>query len=106
MVRKNNENEISNMETNVTKTENTIILDNTNNSKTLYLEDSNSAKYSYYNHELTEPTLTVSAGQTKEVTIKFYSSYVSTKKVRYIVFSNITSVNGQISEKIEFKANV
>lgn len=87
-------------------TDSTIRLDNANNSKTLYLEDSKGVKYSYYNHELTEPILTVVAGQTKEVTIKFYSSYVSTKNIRCIVFSNIIVNNGQLSEKIEFRANV
>ena len=88
------------------KTENLIQLDNINSTKTLYLEDSKGAKYSYYNHELTEPMLTVEAGHTKEVTIKFYSSYVSTKSIRYIVFSNIITKNGQLSEKMEFRANV
>lgn len=87
-------------------TENVIQLDNTNSTKTLYLEDSKGMKYSYYSHELTEPMLTVQAGQTKEITIKFYSSYVYTKNIEYIVFSNIISTNGQLSEKIEFRASV
>lgn len=87
-------------------TESTIKLDNINSTKTLYLEDSKGLTYSYYNHELTDQTLKVVAGQTKEITIKFYSSYVSTKEIRYIVFSNITLINEQINKKMEFKANV
>ena len=87
-------------------TKNNIQLDSVNSAKTLYLEDSNGAKYSYYNHELTDQTLTVSAGQTKEVTIKFYSAFVSTKNIKYIVFSNIISKNDQLTDQLEFKANV
>ena len=88
-------------------TENSVQLDDVNNAKTLYLEDSKGIKYSYYNHELTEQELTIAAGQTKEVTIKFYSSYVSTKEIRYIVFSNIIETNENLlTEKIEFVVNV
>ena len=49
-------------------------LDNISNTESLYIEDSKGVKYPYYNHELTTPMLTVAVGQTKEVTIKFYSS--------------------------------
>ncbi len=89
-------------------TEGTILLDSRTNAKTLYLQDSKEVQYSSYSHELTEPMLTVSSGQTKEVTIKFYSSYVSTKKIEYIVFSNLilSLYDGQLAEKIEFKASV
>ena len=87
-------------------TDGILKLDNINSTKTLYLEDSNGVKYSYYNHELTDATLTVASGQTKEVTIKFYSSYSSTREINYIVFSNINITNGQLSEKLEFRANV
>lgn len=87
-------------------TENTMLLDSRTDMKTLYLQDNKKATYSSYNHELTEPMLTVSSGQTKEVTIKFYSSYVSTKDIQYIVFSDLLLYKGQLSEKLEFKANV
>jgi len=88
------------------KTQNIIKLDDVNSPHTLYLEGSKEEKYFYYNHELTQPTMIVSAGQTKEVTIKFYSSYVSNKDIKYIVFSNILATNGQLSEKMQFRANV
>lgn len=81
-------------------------LDTTTSTKTLFLEDSNQVKYYWYNHELTDATLTVAVGQTKEITIKFYSSYVSNKEIRYIVFSNIILKNGQITEGLNFRANV
>ena len=73
-------------------------LDNISNTESLYIEDSKGVKYPYYNHELTTPMITVSAGQTKEITIKFYSSYVSTKKIERIVFSNIMLKNGDLMQ--------
>ena len=81
-------------------------LDNISNTESLYIEDSKGVKYPYYNHELTTPMITVSAGQTKEITIKFYSSYVSTKKIERIVFSNIMLKNGELGETVKFNANV
>lgn len=87
-------------------TDSKILLDSRKNVKSLYLQDSKEVQYSSYSHELTDPILTISSGQTKEVTIKFYSSYVSTKKIKYIVFSDLLLYNGQLAEKIEFKANV
>ena len=85
---------------------NNISLDGLSNVKSLYLQDSKGAKYSAYVQELTEPTLKVQAGQTKEVTIKFYSNYVSNKNIEYIIFSDMIIYSGQGSEKIEFKAKV
>lgn len=87
-------------------TENTILLDGRSNAKSLYLQDSKENAYSSYSHELTEPALTISSGQTKEVTIKFYSSYISTKKIQYIVFSDLLLYDGQLSEQVEFRAKV
>ncbi len=85
---------------------NNISLDGLSNVKSLYLQDSKGAKYSAYVQELTEPTLKVQAGQTKEVTIKFYSNYVSNKNIEYMIFSDMIIYSGQGSEKIEFKAKV
>lgn len=88
------------------KTETTVQLDNLSSTNTLYIEDSKGVKYSYYNHELTTPMITVPVGQTMEVTIKFYSSYVSTKKIDSIIFSNIILKYEQSSEKMEMKVNL
>ena len=87
---------------------NKILLDSRLNTKTLAIQDSKEVQYSSYSHELTEPMLTVPSGQTKEVTIKFYSSYVSSKNIKYIVFSDLALYDEQdrISDKIQFKANV
>lgn len=81
-------------------------LDNISNTDSLYIEDSKGVKYLYYNHELTTPMLTVSAGQTKEITIKFYSSYVSTKKIEKITFSNIMLKDGELGETMKMDVNI
>ena len=88
------------------KTNGMIKLDTTTSTKTTYIEDSNGRKYSYYSNELTDETLTFQRGQTAEVTIKFYSPYISTKSIKAIVFSNIIFNDNQLSSKIEFRANV
>lgn len=88
------------------KTNGIIKLDTTTSTKTTYIEDSNGRKYSYYSNELTDETLTFQRGQTADVTIKFYSPYISTKSIKAIVFSNIIFNDNQLSSKIEFRANV
>lgn len=89
-------------------TKNKILLDSRLNTKTLAIQDDKEVQYSSYSHELTEPMLTIPSKQTKEITIKFYSSYVSSKNIKYIVFSDLALYDeqGRISDKIQFKANV
>lgn len=82
----------------------TIQLDNLSNSDTLYLEDSNGQKYPYYNHELAESLLIVQAGQTREITIKFYNPYVSNREIQSIVFSNMIINKEQKNETMFFRA--
>lgn len=83
-----------------------ITLDGMSNAKSLYLEDSKGATYSAYTHELTSPMLNIESGETKELTIKFYSRYVSTKIIDDMVFSDLIVYNAQGSETIEFRANI
>ena len=87
-------------------TENIVQLDNISNTDTLYLEDSKGVKYPYYNHELTVPMVTIPSGQTKEVAIKFYSSYVSTKTIERMVFSDIILKNGQLGEIVKIDVKI
>lgn len=86
-------------------TESRMLLDTRSEPRSLYLEDKKGNKYPYYANELTDPMLTVEKGQTKEITIKFYSTYREDKNIQHIVFSDIILNNGQRSEKIIFKAN-
>lgn len=87
-------------------TENSILLDGRSNVKSLYIQDSKNVKYSSYSHELTEPMLTVNPKDTRELTIKFYSSFSSTKKIEAIVFSDVLLKNGQLTEKTEIKVKI
>lgn len=87
-------------------TKSIMVLDSRTNIKSLYLEDSYQNQYPYYSHELTEPMLTLNQGETKEVTIKFYSSYIATKNIKGIVFSDLTLYDGQLSKGIPFKAKL
>lgn len=84
----------------------TIRLDTVQSPKTLYLEDEKGVKYNYYSNELADSMLTIESGHVKEITIKFYSTYTSTKKIRRIVFSNLKVIDGYATEALEFSANV
>lgn len=84
----------------------TIQLDTIQSPKTLYLEDEKGVKYNYYSNELTDSMLTIEAGHSKEMTIKFYSTYTSSKKIRRIVFSNLKVIDGYRIETVLFSANV
>lgn len=88
------------------KTENAILLDSRSEARSLYIKDSNGMTYSSYSHELTEPMMTVNPANTKEITIKFYSAFISNKKIEEIVFSDVVLFNGQLTEKIEVKVEI
>ncbi len=70
-------------------TDNTILLDDKNNIDNMYLEDENSNKYTAYINEISEEKLTISPGETKEIVIKYYNKYSSTKRIKNIVFNKI-----------------
>ena len=65
-----------------------IILDDLDNSENIYIEDTKGVKYSSYSGELTQSMMKVLKGHTKQISIRFFSSYVSTKSIKQLVFSN------------------
>lgn len=87
-------------------TDKDIKIDGRSDVRSLYIEDSRGKKYSSYNHELTDPMLLVQSEHTNELSIKFYSSYTSTKKIEYMVFSDVVVYDGQLTEKKEIRVNV
>lgn len=87
-------------------TDKDIKIDGRSDVRSLYIEDSREKKYSSYNHELTDPMLLVQSEHTNELSIKFYSSYTSTKKIEYMVFSDVVVYDGQLTEKKEIRVNV
>lgn len=70
-------------------TNNTILLDDKISTDNMYIEDENGNQYTAYIHELSEAQLTITPGETKEVTIKYYSRYGSTKNITQVVFNKI-----------------
>lgn len=85
--------------TNNTNTD--ILLDSLDNVDTLYIEDSKGMNYSSYTHELSRQLLTITKGHTRELNIKFYNSYSSSKKIKTLVFSDLWKNNEQMKLKIE-----
>ena len=70
-------------------TNNTILLDDKGSTDNMYIEDENGNQYTAYIHELSESQLTITPGETKEVTIKYYSRYGSIKNITQVVFNKI-----------------
>lgn len=66
-----------------------ILLDSLENIDTMYIKDSNETKYTAYSHELSRDNLLVDDGDQKQITIKYYSKFGSTKRIRKIVFSGV-----------------
>ena len=66
-----------------------ILLDTRKDIKSMYLLDRKNVKYSAYTHELTEADLTVNRDSSREIRIKYYSSYISDKVMDRLVFSGI-----------------
>lgn len=64
-----------------------ILLDSLDNMDTMYIKDTNGTKYTAYSHELSHDNLLVDEGNQKQITIKYYSKFSSTKRIRNIVFS-------------------
>ena len=71
------------------KSENTICLGDIEDSESICIRDSNEHELEYYNHEFLEDDLVIKSGFTVELDVKFYSSYVSTKQIKYIIFKNL-----------------
>lgn len=69
--------------------ENKICLDTAEKSKNVYIQDESEVEYGVYNHELTQKQLVIQKGYTSNLSLKFYSNYVSTKKIKKLVFSNV-----------------
>lgn len=70
-------------------TNNTILLDDKESTNNMYLEDENGNQYTAYIHELSDAELILTPGETKEITIKYYNRYSTTKNITNIVFNKI-----------------
>ena len=65
----------------------------------MYITDSNGNQYTAYIHELSEAQLTVTPGETKDVTIKYYSRYGTTKTITQIIFNKVILNYNEVAVK-------
>ena len=75
------------------RTQNTLILDDKQLSDSMYLQDENGIHYSAYTHEIADKDLEISPNETKEVEIKYYNRFSSTKTIKTVNFSRVKVIN-------------
>ena len=75
--------------------ENTILLDTSDNAKSVYLLDRNNMKYYFYNNEIVDVSLIVESQFSTKLQIKFDNPYISTRKIKNLVFSHLVLNYGQ-----------
>lgn len=86
--------------------ENDILLDTSDDTKSVYLLDSKNMKYYFYGNEILQNKLIVESGFKKSLQIKFTNSYSSSRKIKSLVFSKfITNYDEykNLENKEEFK---
>ena len=86
-------------------TENTILLDTKQSTKSIYLVDENNMKYYSQSHELLEGLLKINDGFSNKITVKFSKVYSSTRKIKSLTFSDVIAnyneyLNGNKDAKI------
>ena len=74
-----------------------ILINDPNVDSTMYIEDKNGTHYQAYTHELAETDTKIPAGETRTVTIKYFSKYSSNKIVKYTAFERIVLDYGAFS---------
>lgn len=70
-------------------TDRTILLDDLVNPYTIYIKDENNNQYSADTGKLTQERLKLVQKQEKQIKIKYYSGYISTKTINNITFSKV-----------------
>ena len=66
-----------------------VLLDTLENFDSMFIQDSNGVKYNAYASLLTNRDLLIDSNSKKQITIKYFSKYNSTRKIKNIVFSNL-----------------
>ena len=69
--------------------ENSILLDTNDDTKSVYLLDSRDMKYYFYSNEIIANRLMVKSKFTNDFKIKFTNSYSSSRKISSLVFSKM-----------------
>ena len=68
---------------------NMVLLDSKNNTKSIYLLDNNGMKYYFYNNEIPDSKLKIQSHGIVDLKIKFNKAYSSTRKIKSINFSKV-----------------
>lgn len=68
---------------------NDIRSEDINNQNTMYLEDKNGIKYTAYLHELSYAEMKILPGERRNISIKYYNKYSSSKEITSVVFLRI-----------------
>ena len=70
-------------------TDNTVLLDTGDSTKSVYLLDSKKMKYYFYNNEIIKEKLKIQGKYKNTLKIKFNNSYSSSRTLKKIIFSNV-----------------
>lgn len=71
------------------KTKSTIMLDDLQSPKNIYIEDKNEQKYLWYIHEILEDEITIKNGFTEDIKLKFNKSYNPNNEAVKMIFSKV-----------------
>lgn len=66
-----------------------ILLDNLQQTDSIYITDTNSIKYVAYSHELTTSQLFIKSKTSAKLKIKFTNSYITSRTIESLIFSNV-----------------
>lgn len=69
--------------------ENDVLLDTSDDTKSVYLLDGKNMKYYFYNNEILQNKLIIESKYTKDIQIKFSNSYSSSRNIKSLVFSKL-----------------
>lgn len=83
-----------------------LILADKNVLSPIYIEDDSKIQYAAYMHELSNSQLTFMAGETKNINIKFYNRYTSSKRIDKIYFSNIIVDYGSYRDSKQIQIDI
>lgn len=82
--------------------DNSILLDTGNDTKSIYLENTRNSKYYFYNNEIINSNMLIQSKYKNKLTIKFMKSFDSSVKIKKLVFSKFVN-NYEEYKKIENK---
>lgn len=94
---------------------NSILLDTSEDTKSVYLLDKNKMKYYFYNNEIIQNKLQVQSKFSTNIKIKFANSYTSNRLIKSLVFSKMIlnydeysklQNKNEYSDFYEFKVNI